>query len=156
MECGSEIHPLPLRPLKAIIGPVDWASIGMTAVRHKTISELVPRGLALALSLVLLGVASGDLGHALFEISGHGFLPAVQAADATPIHPDSTNQHAVTDCPRCSAGRISRAAMAAASTHATGPVRQTTNALFLPETPAPSTARQRIDTARAPPARLIT
>jgi hypothetical protein len=155
MECGSEIHPLPLGPLKAIIGPVDWDSIGVTAVRHKTISEVVPRGLTLALSLVLLGAASGDFEHALFEFSGHGFLPVVQAADATPVHPDSTNQHAVADCPRCSAGRISRTAMAAASTHATGPVRQTTNALFHPETPATSTARQRVDTARAPPARLI-
>jgi hypothetical protein len=127
----------------------------MTAVRHKTIGEVVPRGLALALSLVLLGAVSGDLGHAQFEFSSHGFLPAAWAADATPAHPDSTNQHVVADCPRCGAGRVSRSAMAAASTHATGPVRQTTNALFLPEAPAPSTARQRIDTARAPPARLI-
>jgi hypothetical protein len=138
-----------------MIGLVDWASIGMTAVRHKTVSEVVPRGLALALSLVLLGAASGDLGHANFEFSGCGFLPAVWAADATPAPPDPTNQHVVANCPRCSAGRISRIALAAALTHSTGPVRQTTSAVFLPETPAPSTARHRVDTARAPPARLI-
>jgi hypothetical protein len=155
MEGSSKIHPLPRRPREAIIALVDWASIGMTAVRHGTRGEAAPRGLALALSLVLLGVASGDLGHALFELSGHGFPPAVQAADAAPVHSDSTNQHVGADCPRCSAGRVSRTAMAAASAHSTGPVRQTTSAVFLPETPAPSTERQRIDTARAPPARLI-
>ena len=128
---------------------------GMTTVTQRIGSTAVPRGLALTLSLVLLGVASGDLGHANFDFSGHGFLPAAWAADATPVHPDPTNQHVIADCPRCSAGRISRVAMAAASAHSTEPVRQTTSAVFLPETPAPSTARHRVDTARAPPARLV-
>jgi len=108
----------------------------------------------MALSLVLLGVASGDLGHGIFDFSGHGFIPAVWAADDTPVHPDPTNQHVVADCPRCSAGRISRIAMAAASANSADPVRQTTSPVFLPGIPAPSTARRRVDTARAPPARL--
>jgi hypothetical protein len=155
MEGGSEIHPLSLRPLEANIGLVDWASIEMTAVKHGTRSKAAPRGLALVFSLVLLGVASGELGHAIFELSGCGFSPVVQAADPAPIHTDSTNQHVVADCPRCSAGRISRIALAAASGHSTGPVRQTTSAVFLPETPALSSARHRVDTARAPPARLV-
>ena len=128
---------------------------GMAAVTQGTKCAAVPRGLALALSLVLLGVASGDLGHAILRAPGHGILPAVCAADAAPARPDPAPQHVVADCPRCSAGRFSRIALAVGSAHSTGPARQTTCAVFLPETPAPSTARHRVDTARAPPARLI-
>ena len=127
----------------------------MTAVTHGTRSTAVPRGLALTLSLVLLGVASGDLGHAILTAPGHGFLPAVWAADAAPVRPDPAPQHVVADCPWCRAGRISRIALGAASAHSTGPVRQTACAVFVPETPAPSTPRHRVDSARAPPARLI-
>jgi len=118
-------------------------------------TKVIPRGLVLALSLVLLGAASGYLGHAIFVLSDHGSPPTVQATDAAPVRPDSTNPHAVGNCPRCSAGRISRTAIAAASTHATAPVRRITSAVFLPEILAPSTTRHRVDTARAPPARLV-
>ena len=127
----------------------------MTAVTQRIRSTAVPRGLALTFSLVLLGVASGDLGHAILGASGHGFLSVVRAADAAPVCPDPAPQHLVADCPWCSAGRISRIALGAASAHSTCPVRQIAYAAFLPETQALSTARHRVDAARAPPARLV-
>jgi hypothetical protein len=118
-------------------------------------SAAVPRGFALALSLVLLGVASGDLGHVIIGAPGHGSSPTLCAADAARDRPDPPPQHVVADCPRCSAGRTARIAINAASAHPTGPVRQIARAVFPPETPAPSAARHRVDTARAPPARLV-
>ena len=84
----------------------DSAMLG--GVRRFSYAELQGEVARFAGALVNLGVASGDLGHALFEFSGHGFPPAVQAADAAPVPSDPTPQHMVAECPRCSAGRISR------------------------------------------------
>jgi hypothetical protein len=116
-------------------------------------SAAVGRGLTLAISFLLLGVAGGDAGHALAGLEGHGLGSAVLATDALSDASDSAPPHDATNCLLCRAARVSRVLLntSAASTPA---VARACSAMSPPETPAPSTPRRRAEAARAPPARL--
>ncbi len=116
-------------------------------------SAAVGRGLALAISLLLLGVAGGDAGHALAGLEGRGLGPVVAANDALSDASDSALPHDATNCLLCRAARVS-SAIPSASAAGTPPIAAECKAMSPPETLAPSTARRRPEAARAPPPRL--
>jgi len=114
----------------------------VTAGTEKT---SVPRELALALSLLLLGTASGDIGHALAGGALHGFETTIAtAADGPtdPNTPDPISSHVATQCPFCSVGRSSTTALSRSITYfaVTG---ERSHAVFLPETSVPSSPHRR-------------
>ena len=116
----------------------------------------VPRGLALALALLVLGVTSGDFGHALAGGAWHGFETTIATADGGPAGPnpsDPTSSHVGTDCPICRVGRASSTALSGVIAFFIAAAERST-AAFLPETSAPSSPNRRANAARAPPARL--
>ncbi len=116
-------------------------------------SAAVGRRLALAISVLLVGVAGGDAEHALVGLEGHGFSSDVPETDA-PCDPcDSAPPHDATNCLLCRAARVSHVILntSAASTPA---IARECSAMSLPEALAPSTPRRRAEAARAPPARL--
>ena len=125
----------------------------MTATTRNT---GVPCGLALALSLLVLGVTSGDIGHALAGGAWHGLETTIGPADGGPAEPNSSDplsSHVATDCPVCRVGRASGTALSSGIT-CFAPVGERSTAAFFPETSAPSSPNGRANAARAPPARL--
>jgi hypothetical protein len=125
----------------------------MTARKEKT---WVPRVLALALSLLFLGVASGDIGHAIASGTWHGFETTIAtAADGPtdPNTPDPISSQVATQCPFCSVGRSSTTALSQSITYF-AVAGERSHAVFLPETSVPSSPHGRANAARAPPTRL--
>jgi hypothetical protein len=120
----------------------------------RTGSAAVAKGLALAISFLLLGVFSGDVGHAFASRGGHGLGPAVLATDAPPAAPHSAPPLDAPDCPLCRAARVSSAVLNAGAACSLA-VAETSGATSLPETLAPPALRRPTETARAPPARLV-
>jgi hypothetical protein len=116
-------------------------------------SAAVGRGLALAISFLIVGVAGGEAGHALAGLEGHGLGPAVLATDALSAASDSAPPHGATSCLLCRAARVSSAILNP-SAASTPDIARVWSAMSLPEALAPSTARRRAEAARAPPARL--
>ncbi len=112
--------------------------------------------LALALSLLLLGLASGDIGHALAGGALHGFETTIAIAADGPTHPntpDPISSHAATRCPICSVGRSSTIALSGGLSCFAAAVKRS-RVEFLPETSVPSSPHRRANAARAPPTRL--
>jgi len=108
------------------------------------------------LSLLVLGVTSGDIGHALGGGAWHDLETTIVTANGGPAEPTNSSDptsHVATDCPLCRIGRASRAALSGRITCFTA-VSEKSYEAFLPEIPAPSSPHRRADTARAPPARL--
>ena len=129
--------------------------IGDCCVTTRKGMTRAPRGLSLALSLLVLGVTSGDIGHALAGGAWHGPGTTIAPADGGPAAPNSADplsSHVATDCPACRAGRASSAALSArvACFSSTG---ETSCADFLPESSGPASPPRRANAARAPPAR---
>jgi hypothetical protein len=114
----------------------------------------VARGLALAISFLLLGVASGDLAHAIASAEGHGPAPALLTPDTPPTAPGSAPSHDAPECPTCRGAR-SATVLLCAGTACTTAVAGASLAVSLPEAPSPAAPRRRADPARAPPARLV-
>ena len=116
-------------------------------------SAAVGRGLALAISFLLVGVAGGNAGHALAGLEGRGLGSAVLATGAPSDACDPAPPHDATTCLLCRAARVSNVILntSAASTPA---IAGECSAMYLPETLAPYAPRRRTETARAPPARL--
>jgi hypothetical protein len=113
----------------------------------------VPSGLALALALLVLGVTSGDIGHALAGGAWHGPGTTIGTADGGPAGPNSSDplsSHVATDCPACRAGRASSTALSGGIACFTA-VAETAYAVFLPEGSGPSSTPGRANAARAPP-----
>lgn len=117
-------------------------------------SAAVGRGLALAISFLLLGVAGGDAGHALAGLEGHNLGSAVPAMDALADASDSAPPHDVTNCLLCRAARVSRVMLNTSAAY-TPTVAGECSVMSLPETLAPLTPRRHPEAARAPPARLV-
>lgn len=134
------------------IGPPS----GGTAVTQRIRSTPAPQGLALVLSLLVLGVTSGDIGHAFAGGTWHALETTIitpNGGATEPTHfPDPTS-HLAKDCPLCRIGRSSRAALSGGVT-CFAAVGEWSYTVFLPEIPAPPAPHRRADTARAPPARL--
>lgn len=112
--------------------------------------------LALALSLLVLGVTSGDVGHGLAGGAWHGLEAALVMSGAGPGEPNSTDpasSQVVADCPICSVGRNSSSALSGgvASFAAVGEIPYSD---LLPETPGPASPPLRANAARAPPTRF--
>jgi len=114
-------------------------------------SAAVGRGLALAISFLVVGVAGGDTGHALAGLEGLG--SAVLAADAPSDAPNSAPPHDATSCLLCRASRVSEVILNT-SVACTLAIAGECSAMSLPEALAPHIPRRRTETARAPPARL--
>ncbi len=114
----------------------------------------VARGLALAISFLLLGVASDDFGHAITSTKGHSSGLALLKLDAPPAAPASAPPHDAPECPTCRAARSANVLLSGGSVCTTA-VAGVTLAVSLPETPSPAAPRHRADPARAPPARLV-
>lgn len=121
-------------------------------------------GLVLAISLLVLGRATGEIGHALAGDAGHAFetttilatLTGAPTTPTTPPTPDPTSpmsSHVETDCPLCRVGCASSSALSEAPTGFSA-IGETAQSVFLPETPAPSLQHRRADAARAPPATI--
>jgi hypothetical protein len=123
------------------------------AVMARAGNAAVARWVALAISFLLLGVASGDVGHAFASRGGHGLGPVVLATDAAPAVPDSAPPHNAPDCPLCRAARVWNAVLNAGGA-GTLAVAAASRAISLPETLAPPAPRRATEAARAPPARL--
>jgi hypothetical protein len=117
-------------------------------------SAAVGRALALAISFLLLGVTSGNAGHALAGLGGRGPESAVPALNALSDASGSAPPHDVANCPLCSAARVSSAILGT-SAAGTAYIAEYCGAMSLPETLIPSTPRRRPEAARAPPARLF-
>ena len=127
-------------------------SNGDCCVTARTEKTWVPR--ALALSLLLLGTASGDIGHALAGGALHGFETTIAtAADGPtdPNTPDPISSHVARRCPFCSVGRSSTIALSGSITCF---AVERSHAVLLPETSVPSSPHRRANAARAPPTRL--
>lgn len=116
-------------------------------------SAAVGRGLALAISFLLVGVAGGEAGHALAGLEGHGLRLAVVATDVLSDGSDSAPPHDATNCLLCRAARVSSAILNTSAASAPA-VARACYAMSLPEALAPSTPWRRAEAARAPPARL--
>ena len=116
-------------------------------------SARVGRGLALAISFLLVGVAGGNAGHALAGIEGHGFGSAVLATDALSDPCDSAPPHDAMNCLLCRAARVSEMILNTSAASAPA-IAGECSAMSLPESLEPYTPRSRAETARAPPARL--
>lgn len=116
----------------------------------------VPRELALALSLLLLGTASGDIGHALVGGASHGFETTIAAAANGPTDPNTPapiSSHVATRCPLCSVGRSSTTALSG-STLCFAAAVEGFHEVVLPETSVLSSPHRHANAARAPPTRL--
>jgi hypothetical protein len=113
-------------------------------------SAAVGRGIALAISFLLVGVAGGEAGHALAGLEGHGLGSAVLATDTLSAVCDAAPPHDATNCLLCRAGRVSSVILST-SVASTPDIARAWSAMFLPEGPAPSMARRRAEAARAPP-----
>ena len=117
---------------------------------------MVMRGLALAFSLLVLCVTSGDIGHGFAGGARHGLETTNVTVDGGPAQQnpsDPTSSHVATDCPVCRVGRASGTALSSGIT-CFAPVGERSTAAFFPETSAPSSPNGRANAARAPPARL--
>ena len=114
----------------------------------------VGSGLALAISFLMLGVTSGNAGHALAGLEGRGLGYAAPALNAPSDVSGSAPPHDVTSCPLCSAARVSSAVLGT-SAAGTPCIAGGCGAMSLPETLTPSTPRRLPEAARAPPARLL-
>ena len=113
----------------------------------------VGRGLALAISFLLVAVAGGNAGHALAGIEGHGARSDVLETDA-PCDPcDSSPPHDATHCLLCRAARVSEVILTT-SVVCSPAIAGECSAMSLPEALAPYAPWRRTETARAPPARL--
>ncbi len=126
----------------------------MTARTEKT---WVARELALALSLLVLGATSGDIVHPLAGPTWHGFETTIVTANSGPAEqnpPDPASSHVATDCPLCSVGRSSSAALSGRMAWFTAFVGERSYGALLPQTSAPSSPHLRANAARAPPTRL--
>jgi hypothetical protein len=119
----------------------------------RTERAAVARRLALAVSFLLLGVASGDVGHAFAGRAANGPHPAILATDAPPAAPDSAPPHSAPDCPLCQAARVSSVVLNAGTACTLGVVEMS-RAVTLREMVLPPAPRRRSETARAPPKRL--
>jgi hypothetical protein len=113
----------------------------------------VSRGLALAISFLLVAVTGGNAGHALAGIEGHSFGSAFLATDAPSDPCDSVPPHDATNCLLCRAARVSEVILTS-SVACTPAIAGECSAMSLPEALAPYAPRRRTETARAPPARL--
>lgn len=113
-------------------------------------SAAVGRGLPLAISLLLVGIAGGEAGHALAGLEGHGLASVVQATDALSDASDSAAPHDATNCLLCRVSSV----IANTSAACTSTILGEYGVLSLPEALVPSTPRRRAEAARAPPARL--
>ena len=113
----------------------------------------VSRGLALAISFLLVGVAGGNAGHALAGLEGHGPGSTVLAADAPSDPCDSAPPHDATNCLLCRAARVSEV-IVNTSVACSPAIAGECSAMSLPEALAPYAPRRRTEAARAPPARL--
>ena len=111
------------------------------------------RGLALAVTFLLLAVESGEVGHAFASRKAHGPEHVLLATDTPLPVSDSTPPHSAPDCPLCQAARVSSVVLNAGAA-CTLAVPETTRAVTLPEQVAPTAPRRLTETARAPPARL--
>ena len=116
-------------------------------------SAAVGRGLALAISFLLVGVAGGNAGHALAGFEGHSPGPAVLATDAPSDASDSAPPHDATNCLLCRAARVSEVILNT-SAACTPAITWECSAMSLPEALAPYAPRRRTEAARAPPARF--
>lgn len=142
--------------LQAILRQADRHPIGDCCVTARTGKTWIPRGLVLALSLLVLGVTSGDIGHALAGGTWHGLETAIVTVDDGPAEPNPANptsSHVATECPLCRVGRASSAALSGRTTCFTA-FGEISHAVFLPEASEPSSPHRGADPARAPPARL--
>ena len=122
----------------------------------RTENTWVPRMLALALSLLFLGVASGDIRHALAGGALHGFETTIATAADGPTDPNTSDpipSHVATHCPFCSVGRSSTTALSGSIAYFVV-AGEKSHAVFLPETSVPSSLHRRANAARAPPTRL--
>ena len=82
--------------IKLLLRQTDRIPIGDCCVTARTEKTWVPRGLVLALSLLVLSATSGDLGHAFAGGTWHGFETSIVAADGGPAeqkYPDPTSSH---------------------------------------------------------------
>jgi hypothetical protein len=115
-------------------------------------SAAVGRGLALAISFLLLGVAGGEAGHALAGLGDHGLGSAILATDGLLDASDAARPHDATNCLLCRAARVSKSILNTSA--ASAPTVARACSVMSPcETLAPSTPRRRAEAARAPPAR---
>jgi hypothetical protein len=114
-------------------------------------SARVGRGLALAISFLLVGVAGGNAGHALAGLEGHGPRSAVLATDAPSDPCDSAQPHDATNCLLCRAARVSEGILTT-SVACTPAIAGECSAMCLPEALAPYSPWRRTEAARAPPA----
>jgi hypothetical protein len=113
----------------------------------------VGRGIGLAISFLLVGVAGGNAGHALAGLEGHGFGSDLPETDA-PCDPcDSAPPHDATNCLLCRVARVLEVILNA-SVACTPAIAGECSAMYLPETLAPYAPWSRTEVARAPPARL--
>jgi hypothetical protein len=115
----------------------------------------VSSGLALALSLLVLGVTSSDVSHGVAGGAWHGLEAALMMSGAGPGEPisaDPASSQVVADCPICSVGRSSSSALSGgvASFAAVGVIPCSD---LLPETPGSASPLLRANAARAPPTR---
>jgi hypothetical protein len=115
-------------------------------------SAAVGRGLALAISFLLLCIAGGEAGHALAGLEGHGIGSALLATHAPCDAPGSAQPHDARQCLLCRAARILGMSLNASGASAL-PLAAARSALPLPEVLAPHTQRSPTEAPRAPPAR---
>ena len=113
----------------------------------------IGRGLALAISFLLLCIAGGEAGHALAGLEGHGIASVLLAKDAPRNDSGSVQPHDATRCLLCRAARVLGISLNA-STAGAPPIAAPRRAAPLPETLAPCTEGRRTEAARAPPTRL--
>jgi hypothetical protein len=116
-------------------------------------SAAVGRGLALAISFLLVGIVGGNAGHALAGLEGHGFGAAVLATDVLSDACDSASPHDATNCLLCRAARVLEVILNTSVACAPA-VAGKSRAMSPPEAFASNTHRSRAEAARAPPARL--
>ena len=112
----------------------DQIPIRDCCVTARTGKTWVPRGLALAVSLLVLGGASGDIGHALAGGTWHGLETTIATAAGGPAEPNPpgpTSPHVATDCPLCRVGRTSSTALSGRITWFTT-AGERSYAVFLP------------------------
>jgi hypothetical protein len=113
----------------------------------------VGRGIALAISFLLVGVAGGNAGHALAGLEGRGFGSDVLETDAPCAPCDSAPPHDATNCFLCRAARVSEVILTTSAACAPA-IAGESSAMSLPETLAPYSPWRRTEAPRAPPARL--
>ena len=115
---------------------------------------MIAQALALAISFLLLVVASGDLAHAVADADAHSPGPALLEPAAPPVAPGSGPPHDAPECPTCRAARSANVLLGACATFTTTAAGVSLT-VSLPEAPAPAAPRRHTGPARAPPARLV-